>query len=69
MIPFEERALLAFFHANSRKTTLQALQELRNHLDRDEQELRELTDQTIRRLYEATDDDYEEWMRQPLPEL
>ena len=58
-LTFEERNLICIYNSGgTRGGVIAALKEMRNYLEADETELRELTDSTIRKLEAMTDEDY-----------
>ena len=58
-LTFEEKNLICIYNSGgTRGGVIAALKEMRNYLEADETELRELTDSTIRKLEAMTDADY-----------
>ena len=55
---FEETNLLCIYNTGSRTGLIEALTEMRGHLEPDETELRELTDSTLSKLRAMTDDEF-----------
>ena len=58
-LTFEERNLVALYNRDDRETTMRALSEMRNYLDADETELRELTDSALYKLGQMRDEDFD----------
>ena len=59
-LPFEERNLMCLYNkSGTRSGLIDALTEMRCYLGPDEDELRELTDSALSKLYRMTDADYE----------
>ena len=56
---FEEQQLMSIYNPGTRLGLIQALHEMRTYLDKDERELRRLTDSAIYKLGRITDDDFE----------
>ena len=56
---FEEMNLLCIYNTGSRTGLIDALTEMRGHLEPDEAELRELTDSAIRKLHTITDVEFD----------
>ena len=59
-ITFEEQQLMSIYNTGSRMGLIKALSEMRTYLDKDEQELRKLTDSTIYKLNTMTDAEFAE---------
>ena len=58
-LTFEERNLICIYNTSgTRKGVIAALKEMREYLESDEAELRELTDRAIGKLDAMTDADY-----------
>ena len=57
-ITYEEQQLMSIYNTGTRLSLMQALSEMRTYLDKDEQELRDLTDSAIEKLRHMTDADY-----------
>jgi len=55
----DELSLIGIYNAGSRKETSAALIEMRQYLEDDEDELRELTDSAVKKLDKITDEQYE----------
>ena len=55
---FEETNLLCIYNTGSRTGLIDALTEMRGHLEPDEAELRELTDSALAKLRDITDAEY-----------
>ena len=55
---FEETNLLCIYNTGSRTGLIDALAEMRGHLEPDEAELRELTDSALMKLQAMTDDEF-----------
>ena len=55
----DELTLICIYNAGSRKETIAALIEMRQYLEDDEAELRELTDSAVKKLEKITDEQYE----------
>ena len=53
-----EMNLMCIYQSDSRSGLIAALTEMRGYLDEDEAELRELTDSTLQKLGEITDEDF-----------
>ena len=58
-LTFEERNLVALYNRDDRETTMHALSEMRDYLDADETELRELTDSALYKLGQMRDEDFD----------
>ena len=56
----DELSLIGIYNAGSRKETIAALIEMRQYLEDDEAELRELTDSAVKKLEKISDELYEE---------
>ena len=56
---FEERRLMSIYNPGTRMGLIHALVEMRTYLDKDEQELKDLTDSTIEKLRHITDAEYD----------
>ncbi|OUN21495.1 hypothetical protein B5G34_10380 [Flavonifractor sp. An82] len=56
---FEETNLLCIYNTGSRTGLIDALTEMRGHLEPDEAELRELTDSAIQKLHTITDVEFD----------
>lgn len=52
---FEEQQLMSIYNPGSRMGLIKALSEMRTYLDKDEQELKDLTDSAIAKLNTITD--------------
>lgn len=59
-ITFEEQQLMSIYNPGNRMGLIEALSEMRTYLDKDEQELRKLTDNTIYKLNTMTDAEFAE---------
>ena len=59
-ITFEEQQLMSIYNPGSRMGLMKALSEMRIYLDRDEQELKDLTDSAIAKLNAMTDAEFAE---------
>lgn len=57
-ITYEEQQLMSIYNAGTRLGLMQALSEMRTYLDKDEQELRDLTDSAIAKLRHMTDEEF-----------
>ena len=57
-ITYEEQQLMSIYNTGTRLGLMQALSEMRTYLDKDEQELRDLTDSAIAMLNTITDDEF-----------
>lgn len=55
----DELSLIGIYNAGSRKETIAALIEMRQYLEDDEDELRELTDNAVQKLSKIDDEQYE----------
>ena len=55
----DELSLIGIYNAGSRKETIAALIEMRQYLEDDEAELRELTDSAVQKLSKIDDEQYE----------
>ena len=55
---FEEQELMAIYNPGTRLGLIQALNEMRTYLDKDEQELKKLTDGAIAKLNLMTDAEF-----------
>ena len=58
-ITYEEQQLMSIYNTGTRLGSIQALSEMHTYLDKDEQELRDLTDSAIEKLRHMTDAEYE----------
>ena len=58
-ITYEEQQLMSIYNTCTRLGLMQALSEMRTYLDKDEQELRDLTDSAIEKPRHMTDAVYE----------
>lgn len=56
---FEEQELMSIYNPGTRLGLIQALNEMRTYLDKDEQELKDLTDSAITSLDTMTDEEFE----------
>ena len=56
----DEMNLMCIYNRDTRKDLIDALDEMRGYLDEDEAELRELTDSTIGKLKNITDEQFAE---------
>lgn len=56
---FEEQQLMSIYNPGTRLGLIQALDEMRTFLDKDEQELKDLTDSAITSLDAMTDEEFE----------
>lgn len=56
---FEEQELMAIYNPGTRLGLIQALHEMRTYLDKDEQELKDLTDSTIAKLNTISDVEFD----------
>lgn len=56
---FEEQQLMSIYNPGTRLGLIQALDEMRTYLDKDEQELKDLTDSAITSLDAMTDEEFE----------
>ena len=59
-ITFEEQQLMSIYNPGTRMGLMKALSEMRIYLDKDEQELKDLTDSAIAKLNAMTDAEFEE---------
>ena len=57
---FEERQLMSFYNPGTLLGLIHALVEMRTYLDKDEQELKDLTDSAIAKLNAMTDVEFAE---------
>ena len=57
---FDEINLMCIYNTGTRAGLMQALTDMRKHLEHDETELRELTDSTLRKLGGITDEQFAE---------
>ena len=57
---FEEQQLMSIYNAGTRLGLIHALVEMRTYLDKDEQELKDLTDIAIAKLNTITDAEFGE---------
>ena len=57
---FEEQQLMGIYNPGTRLGLIHALVEMRTYLDKDEKELKDLTDSTIAKLNTITDAEYAE---------
>ena len=55
---FEEQQLMSIYNPGTRLGLIHALVEMRTYLDKDEKELRDLTDSTIAKLNTITDAEF-----------
>lgn len=55
---YEEQQLMSIYTPGTRLGMIQALVEMRTYLDKDEQELRDLTDSAIIKLSTMSDEDF-----------
>lgn len=55
---FEEQQLMSIYNPGTRLGLIQALVEMRTYLDKDEQELKDLTDSAISKLNGITDAEF-----------
>ena len=55
---FDEINLMCIYNTGTRAGLMQALTDMRKHLEPDETELRELTDSTLRKLGSITDEQF-----------
>lgn len=58
-ITYEEQQLMSIYNTGTRMGLLEALTKMRTFLDKDETELRDLTDSAINKLRRMTDADYD----------
>lgn len=56
---FEQQQLMSIYNPGTRMGMIQALAEMRTYLDKDEQELKNLTDSTIVKLNTITDAEFD----------
>ena len=56
---FEEQQLMSIYNPGSRMGLIKALSEMRTYLDKNEQELKELTDSAIAKLNTITDAEFD----------
>lgn len=56
---FEEQQLMSIYNPGTRLGLIHSLVEMRTYLDKDEQELKDLTDSTITNLDTMTDEEFE----------
>ena len=56
---FEEQQLMSIYNPGSRMGLIKALSKMRTYLDKDEQELRKLTDNTIYKLNTMADAEFD----------
>ena len=59
-ITFEEQQLMSIYNPGTRMGLMKALSEMRIYLDKDEQELKDLTDSAIAKLNTMTDAEFAE---------
>ena len=59
-ITFEEQQLMSIYNPGTRLGLIHALVEMRTYLDKDEQELKNLTDSAIAKLNAMTDVEFAE---------
>lgn len=57
---FEEMNLMCIYNTGSRIGVINSLEEMRPHLEEDENALRELTDNTLKKLYSMSDTEFDE---------
>ena len=57
---FEEQQLMSIYNPGTRLGLIHALAEMRTYLDKDEQELKDLTDSAIAKLNAMTDAEFAE---------
>lgn len=55
----DELSLIGIYNADSRKETIAALIEMRQYLEDDEADLRELTDSAVNKLEKISDEQFE----------
>ena len=55
----QEATLLFLYCGDDRNDTIQNLREMQTHLHYDEQDLRKITDNLIRKLQQITDDEFD----------
>ena len=55
---FEEQQLMSIYNPGTRLGLIKALSEMRTYLDKNEQELKDLTDSTISKLNTITDAEF-----------
>ena len=55
---FEEQQLMSIYNPGSRMGLIHALVEMRTYLDKDEQELKDMTDSAIAKLNTITDAEF-----------
>ena len=58
-ITYEEQQLMSIYGHGTRLELVETLNDIRTHLDQDEQELRVLTDSSIAKLNAMTDAEFE----------
>lgn len=56
---YEEQQLMSIYNPGTRMGLIHALVEMRTYLDKDEQELKDLTDSAIARLRRMTEAEFE----------
>ena len=56
---FEEQQLMCIYNPGSRMGLIKALSEMRTYLDKNEQELKDLTDSAISKLNTITDAEFD----------
>lgn len=56
---FEEQQLMCIYNPGTRLGLIHALAEMRTYLDKDEQELKDLTDSAISKLNTITDSEFD----------
>ena len=56
---FDEQQLMSIYNPGSRMGLIKALSEMRTYLDKNEQELKELTDSAIAKLNTITDAEFD----------
>lgn len=56
---YEEQQLMSIYNPGTRLGLIQALAEMRTYLDKDEQELKDLTDSAIAKLNTITDAEFD----------
>lgn len=57
-ITYEQQQLMSIYNTGTRLGLIQALNEMRTYLDDDEQELKDLTENTIKKLQRMTDAEF-----------
>lgn len=56
---YDENVMAVLYRRDTREQTIAALEEMKGVLKEDEQELLELTESTIRKLWDMSDEDFD----------